>query len=170
MSGKQPLESVSLDWTSPELSLHQEFSSLISLLSLITEDEGHPQPGHSTLRFSYEEKVQSAHVVNDQVKRDPLQAISTLLVREHEVVAVAACKPPIARFAVIANPDQKDEYSFGQKLYTLVPPVQSYWAHVRKDKWYALTRCVSHINIVHWHLCIILPSEKRNPSNITSLL
>jgi hypothetical protein len=139
-------------------------------LSLVTEDKGHPQRGHSTLRRSYEEKLRHTSVVNERVKRNPLQAISTLLVRQNEVVAVAACKAPIAKFAVLANPDHKDNYPFGRELYTLVPPGRSCWNLVRNDKWYGLTGCVLILILFITYLHIVLHTGNPDPSEITSPL
>jgi hypothetical protein len=169
MPRKPPAPStVTLDWQSPELQLHKEFSSLIALLHLINEDEGHPQLGHSSLQKSYEEKYLGGDAVkNGVVKRNPLQAIATLVVREHEIVAVA-CDPSSTRFVVLANPDHKVKYSFDQELRILVPRGQSSWLSVRKDRWHGLTRHVSSIHIIHdIYLYIILHTEDANLSKIT---
>jgi hypothetical protein len=117
--------------------LHEEFRSLLSLLSLVTEDGER----HSTLSSSYGERggllLESSG--SEGISRSLPNAVATLLVRDVEIVAVAASKPSnTMQFAALANPDDKFKYTFGENQHIVVPPGQSFWPSVRDKGWDAL--------------------------------
>src|ERR1700733_6210393 len=73
--------------------LQEQFRTIIMMLSLITGFNDDDFRCKESLLKSYEEKLHGTKHKNEPFYRDALNAITSILVRDSEVVAAVACYP-----------------------------------------------------------------------------
>jgi hypothetical protein len=134
------------------------FHTVLTLLILVTAGNNH---GHSTLRkgkeeVGYYDSLESETSVRP-LRRDALNAITTLLVRNDEVVAATAHEPTVASaykvvavkdedcpedppidFTAVPNPERNLPVKDSLYDCQLSGPGSSYLEAVRENSWYCL--------------------------------